>query len=106
MKKHLADKVCKDLKDLSHLIKVQPEKVGQQSLLELDAFIENFKNTIAASTGGLIGRASIVNEELSNSDLFPRNNRDKAASTSGASRSVFYPHRFVLPFLLFCESFN
>lgn len=77
--------------------------------MELDAFNENFKNTIAASTGGLIGSdpaASIVNEELSNSDLFPRNSGDKAASTSGASRSDFYPHRFVLPFLLCCESFN
>ncbi|KAD5962061.1 hypothetical protein E3N88_13534 [Mikania micrantha] len=49
---------------------VQAEKVGLQSLLELNAFNENCKNMIAASTRGLIGsdpEASIVN---SNTNLY------------------------------------
>ncbi|MFS7996598.1 hypothetical protein Hanom_Chr12g01131791 [Helianthus anomalus] len=78
-KNYLADKICKELKYISGLIKVQPENVELQLLLELDALNEKCKNTITDSTRNV-----------------------GATSTSGASRSDL--SRFVLLFILFCES--
>ncbi|KAL3640534.1 hypothetical protein CASFOL_015502 [Castilleja foliolosa] len=58
-KKYLVDKIRKDLKDFL----VQPEKVGLQLLLELDALNEKCKNAIAEASSQ---SAPIVNEEFSN----------------------------------------
>ncbi|KAM0014073.1 hypothetical protein Hdeb2414_s0010g00343301 [Helianthus debilis subsp. tardiflorus] len=49
-KKNLAEKICKDLKDISHLIKAEPENVELGLLLELDKLNEKFKSSVSSKS--------------------------------------------------------
>ncbi|KAJ0537586.1 putative papain-like cysteine peptidase superfamily [Helianthus annuus] len=49
-KKNLAEKICKDLKHISHLIKAEPENVELGLLLELDKLNEKFKSSVSSKS--------------------------------------------------------